>query len=481
MTRHDTLNLLKELADKTARENNYKDSVIYYKGLLCYETGMFAILYNIGIMSFKSNDFHNAEKWFRRAAHASPLSVVAWQGLAQALSQGGAVGRFLVIRKILQAVIALEPDQHPHMADYGLQCLCTARQEEAILAFRRALILGNDDATTHVYLSECLALANQLPEAEHHLATALRLNPDLAASEAGRDLRELQTLPSSRRPPVSRSRYPTAADITADLRKVVVRSVLGKRDKYPALIGPTTRFITMGSCFAGNIAKNLKQRGWPVANVAIGEHVNSTYANRSFLDWIDGRLTGPVADRMEELVSGLQRNRDEIRNDIINADIFILTLGVAPGFFERDGGAFVMPRATQISNTSLAGLYEFRTTSVAENIENVKYCIDLIRRLNPEISVILTVSPVPLDTTFEFDSAVVADCLSKSVLRVAADELMRAGIANLHYWPSFEIVRWLGAHTGPVFGVDDGFASHVSQELIDMIIDLFVEVFREQG
>jgi hypothetical protein len=42
------------------------------------------------------------------------------------------------------------------------------------------------------------------------------------------------------------------------------------------------------------------------------------------------------------------------------------------------------------------------------------------------------------------------------------------------YWPSFEMVRWLGAHHGRLYGNDDGSAHHVDFQVIDLIIDSFV-------
>ena len=47
------------------------------------------------------------------------------------------------------------------------------------------------------------------------------------------------------------------------------------------------------------------------------------------------------------------------------------------------------------------------------------------------------------------------------------------------YWPSFEIVRWLGVHytrpEAPVFGAEDGNTRHVSTWLVDMIVELFIQ------
>ena len=89
-------------------------------------------------------------------------------------------------------------------------------------------------------------------------------------------------------------------------------------------------------------------------------------------------------------------------------------------------------------------------------------------------------SPVPLSGSFEYSAAVQADCISKSIMRVTAHELLKSGLPQLYYWPSFEIVRWLGAHTGPAYGCHDGFSVHVNDDLVDLITTLFLETFSGQ-
>jgi len=50
--------------------------------------------------------------------------------------------------------------------------------------------------------------------------------------------------------------------------------------------------------------------------------------------------------------------------------------------------------------------------------------------------------------------------------------------ANVYYWPSFEIVRWAGAHVSwPAYGFHDDRARHVTRYTVGRIIDAFVEAF----
>jgi hypothetical protein len=52
---------------------------------------------------------------------------------------------------------------------------------------------------------------------------------------------------------------------------------------------------------------------------------------------------------------------------------------------------------------------------------------------------------------------------------------MRTAPADVFYWPSFEIVRWLAPHVSPAYGADDGLSRHVNRALVDLIVKLFLK------
>ena len=90
----------------------------------------------------------------------------------------------------------------------------------------------------------------------------------------------------------------------------------------------------------------------------------------------------------------------------------------------------------------------------------------------------LTLSPVPLKATFREISCMSADCVSKSVLRVAIDQVMADRPAGVYYWPSFEIVKSAGPSLPwPAYGFDDRNPRHVTRYLVSEIVDAFVESF----
>ena len=114
----------------------------------------------------------------------------------------------------------------------------------------------------------------------------------------------------------------------------------------------------------------------------------------------------------------------KVRQKIRDADMIIYSLGVAPCFFDRETGDFTFTLGENLHAALIVSRLKFRTTSVQENVDDPKRMIELLRELNPKANVMLAVSPVPLKATFERQSAIVADCISKSTLRVAAHEIM---------------------------------------------------------
>jgi GSCFA family protein len=101
----------------------------------------------------------------------------------------------------------------------------------------------------------------------------------------------------------------------------------------------------------------------------------------------------------------------------------------------------------------------------------------LVREINPAARIYLSISPVPLNGTIELPHALIADCVSKTTLRAALHELLQATRPqDVHYWPSFEIVRWLAGHTPlAVFAQDDGDSRHVSNWTVELIVERFAK------
>lgn len=363
---------------------------------------------------------------------------------------------------------------------------------EARIWFAKALNAGNDKAGAEREFRAALELAPDSPEALEGVVDAmleagkiaevlpyfdrlLAVRPDRpgAAAERTRIVRAAGRVASRRNARIVR--YPKLARDFADLERVIAGDLLRPFVGMVPLLTPASRVFTLGSCFAANIANALRAHGVDAAHAWYPDEINSTYANVHFLRWLASGDAGETAFAEQFGVDGRERMLEAVRG----SDLVIVSLGVAPCFFDRETGAFVPTLGTNMSVALLLREYAFRTTTVAENLANLRTMVEILRSLRPKVRIALTVSPVPLTATFELPSAIAADCISKSTLRVTAHEFVTE-TPDVIYWPSFEMVRWLGSHTGPVFGNDDGSAGHVSQALIEAIMRSFIEVFGDE-
>ena len=331
-------------------------------------------------------------------------------------------------------------------------------------------------AEAYCRLGESMLRRQRFVEAEAALLKAIELNPasneaplllELARSQAGETTRSKV------------SPWPSRAHFFENPQGVIQRFLL-RSPKGAPIIEPDSVFMTFGSCFAQNLAQRLREKGRTVYAEEIGEDINSTYANRYLLDWVEGGVTDDATAAIQEAYGPAMRER--MRGRIAESDVYVITLGVAACFFRKTDGkfAFIVSKAPT-ANQHLYSNHVMRTTTVDENVANIRAIMERVSRLakrRPKF--VLTVSPVPLGGTTERPSAVIADCVSKSTLRVAADQICCDPQGHeVVYWPSFEIVRWLGPHFGPahpqVFGAEDGNSRHVSDWIIKLIIDMFLE------
>lgn len=128
-----------------------------------------------------------------------------------------------------------------------------------------------------------------------------------------------------------------------------------------------------------------------------------------------------------------------VREMFTSADWLIFTLGLTEGWRSVHDGA-VYPVVPGVSGGVFdAGHYEFVNFSAQSVQRDLQKFVDRVQSTNPRCRIILTVSPVPLIATYEDRHVLVATTYSKSVLRVAADEIERA-YSHVTYFPSYEII-----------------------------------------
>jgi hypothetical protein len=278
---------------------------------------------------------------------------------------------------------------------------------------------------------------------------------------------------------IQRTRYPSETDFSGPLDKLFERHIANGAHLAAFQFQRTDKVFTMGSCFAGRVSRVLNERGINSFALTLAETVNTTHANRDFLSYLLDLPTPHTTYWTEELeIRGHEKTA--IMKNLQASDLVVYTLGVAPAFFNKTSGAFTPHSANAFKTRSFVGDNVYRMTSVEENLENLKFIFALLRKVNPKMRLVLSVSPVPLQATFERDSAIISDCVSKSTLRIVAEEFCKNETANSIYWPSFEMIKWVSPHREKFFGTDDGDPAHISGDVVAMVVDTFLKTCLRQ-
>ena len=120
-------------------------------------------------------------------------------------------------------------------------------------------------------------------------------------------------------------------------------------------------------------------------------------------------------------------------------------------------------------------LHVFKNFRVDEIVGDYIEFLDGLKRRNPKVKPIITVSPVPLVATAEDRSVIVSTAYSKSVLRVACQEIVERR-PEVVYFPSYEIVTGNFAR-GRYFAED---YRSVNESGVAHVMNIFMRHFADE-
>lgn len=156
------------------------------------------------------------------------------------------------------------------------------------------------------------------------------------------------------------------------------------------------------------------------------------------------------------------------REAFLRSKVFIMTLGMNEVWRLKSDGSVLSRSPWQVS----PDLIEKKILTVDDNLRELQCMLDMLRSYNPDIKLILSVSPVPLHATFrgEDTHVVAANCHSKSVLRVTAEAFAVCN-PGVYYFPSYEVVMHCTRNPW------DADQRHVSSHAVDNVMELFDRMF----
>lgn len=299
-------------------------------------------------------------------------------------------------------------------------------------------------------------------------------------------------------------------------RKAASKPDFGAQELYSKAfeIGTTTRIATAGSCFAQHIGRYLrasratlldkepapkglgpdqaKRFGYGLYSARYGNIYSATQLRQLLADARSGRVhkdaiwqrDGRYYDALrpglepdglateQEVVVHRKAHLAAVKDLIKQTDLFIFTLGLTETWTHRRSGRAYPTCPGVIAGTFDKTLHELQVHTYPVVWRDLTEARRLMRRLNPEIKILLTVSPVPLAATARDAHVLTATTHSKSTLRAVAGD-MAAAFEDVAYFPSYEMItgtpfrsQWLAADLRQVLpdGVDhvmtQFFASH---------------------
>ncbi len=233
------------------------------------------------------------------------------------------------------------------------------------------------------------------------------------------------------------------------------------------------RVLTFGSCFANNIHAALAQRDVKSTMVGFSEEVNSPFMNAVFIS----QAVHGNASKYRDFHAQYQDHDwhrdgappDKVLSVMKSANFIIFTAGLGQIWQDKSTGKPVL-----LPDFDKLGSYTTRFLYPKPQSEFIVEIIEAVRVVNPDAQIVVTLSPVPLQMSTGAASVAQADCISKSILRVAIQLVMEKKLARVHYFPSFEFFRWYSGHSTDLFFGVDGVVRHPSQEVIDFVIGKFL-------
>jgi len=283
----------------------------------------------------------------------------------------------------------------------------------------------------------------------------------------------------------------------------------------PFTLEPGSSVFTVGSCFARNVEAYLTSAKFrvpvwelmnsPVFNGVPRESINS-YSTPSIFNeffwalekdaafdpdvhcfetmggYIDLHLGGLQKVLPLDTVKERRKAVSHTYRSAMACDAMIITLGLSEVWFDTHSGFYInhapLPNITRLA----PGRFELHVLSYEEVRSYLTRAIDLVvKHSQKEPRIILTVSPVPLMTTFRDKDVAVSNSYSKAVLRTVSEEII-SRYDFVSYFPSFESVglsdrnvAWMPDQVHPTKAVVavqvarmlKAYAPHVSLDEID--------------
>jgi hypothetical protein len=269
---------------------------------------------------------------------------------------------------------------------------------------------------------------------------------------------------------------PTLADMR-EPRAIEDQILAGWMPAEP-FIDPSTRVTFIGCCFGSSLLDHLKTLDFQETGsidtefMPISETLSTSFAMRQMFEWqFEGIKPDPAlikGNRLMEINFSDELWLDSLARLAVT-DVFILMISSAEIWYDEPSGGVTWRETPGAHPTR----QKFRTSTVEENRANLRTIYDVVRRHRPQAKIILMLSPIPMIATYRPQSCIVANTVSKAVIRAAMDEVWReVGDDHLLYCPFYEVIHE-GFGANPYGGHYNGDHRHINDRALDYLLNLF--------
>lgn len=265
----------------------------------------------------------------------------------------------------------------------------------------------------------------------------------------------------------------------ADVGVFGLQDLWASKWKLPA----NAAFSTYGSCFAQHISRALARRemNWINAEQAPGRtsqalalrfnygvysaRTANIYSTHQLLTWMwladeqmdpeeielweddTGRFRDSLRPAIEpdgfrsahEARAALKATAYAFRKSVVEADVFVFTLGLTESWENKKTGQCYAMCPGTLAGTFDPETHVFANYDYPRVMADLDAALKIAKALNPDLKILLTVSPVPLTATASDKHVLPATMYSKSVLRAVAGAISSAR-EDVDYFPSYEII-----------------------------------------
>jgi hypothetical protein len=240
---------------------------------------------------------------------------------------------------------------------------------------------------------------------------------------------------------------------------------------------PGRRFVLLGSCFSDNLAPYLERADYHVYSNPFG----TLFHPIPIMKWIDMAISEVVGEERfqivyhenqwkslcggkelresnrEDLLVKIQQKLGELRAELEEAEVLVLTMGTAHAWVHEEYG--IVGNCQRLPNSN----FQRKLISVEEMADTMISVLNKLNRVNPFLQVVLTISPVK-----HWRMGVVENTRTKARLVELVHAIRVPHL--LSYFPSYEYVT-------DVLRNDEYFNSdrcHINERAISLVADKFL-------